>query len=117
MRNQETGGAQARRAAARRFGANWTEMHRKDEEAARKSPLHQYVFHQIPWLLIVAAAAGAWHLTRGETAGLPQLLALGIVGLGGAGWLAVTWTRRWRSRKQDVLYERAPARRVRDRAR
>ena len=41
-------GSEARRAAARRMGANWTELHRQEDEAARSSPLHHYIFDYIP---------------------------------------------------------------------
>lgn len=105
---------QVQRAAARRLGANWTELHRQEEEAARASPLHSYV-RSLPWLVGLAAVGGVVNLAQGVTLTLGQLLALGAVGTGAAVAGGVAWWRHRRARAPKVIYERPAARRVRDR--
>ena len=92
MRSRDPG-PQARRAAARRLGANWTELHRQEEEAARSSPLHDYVYRYVPWLVIVTGAGAAWNLMDGATLGLVEWLALGAPAVGGGAWLVSAWRR------------------------
>lgn len=105
---------QVQQAAARRLGANWTELHREEEEAARASPLHGYL-RSLPWLIGVAAAGGLWNLAQGATVTLGQLLALGTAGVGAAAAGGAMWWRRRQARAPKVIYERPAARRVRGR--
>lgn len=106
----------ARRAAARRLGANWTELHRQDDEVARASPLHDFVFRYIPGVVLTTAGLGVWRLLRGEPLSLVQVLALSAASLGSAAWAGIAWVRRRRAaRAQQVIYTRLERRRVRDR--
>lgn len=106
----------ARRAAARRLGANWTELHRQDEEGARASPLHHYVFGHIPGVILTTAGLGVWRLLRGEPLSLVHVLTIGAASLGSAAWAGIAWVRRRRAaRARQVIYTLPERRQVRDR--
>jgi hypothetical protein len=99
------------------MGANWTELHRQEDEAARSSPLHHYIFSYIPGVTLTVAGVGAWHLLRGEAVTILHLLALFVAALGGVAWVVVHWLRRRRTALPRVIHTRVGRGRAGDRKR